>query len=226
MTDDNPRGEDPAAVRREIMAAVPEATEIGDRAQAIEAAVAMLKDGDLLVVAGKGHEAGQDRRRPGAAVRRPRRGTRRRRPLGGAAVMNRPTLWTADQASQATGGQNVSEWSASGVSIDSRTLEPGDLFIALEGPSFDGHNFITAALDAGAAAAMVHRKPDGLSESAPLLVVKDTLEALKALGMNARTRSPARFIGVTGSVGKTGTKEALRHCLAGPRHRPSPAPAA
>ncbi len=128
--------------------------------------------------------------------------------------MSRPILWTSNQAAQATGGRNSTEWSATGVSIDSRTLEPGDLFIALEGPSFDGHDFITAALDVGAAAVMAHRQPEGLPETAPLLVVSDTLEALRALGMDARARSPARFIGVTGSVGKTGTKEALRHCLA------------
>ena len=59
VTDDNPRSENPAAIRREIMAAVPEATEIGDRSRAIEAAVGMLDDGDLLIVAGKGHEPGQ-----------------------------------------------------------------------------------------------------------------------------------------------------------------------
>jgi UDP-N-acetylmuramoyl-tripeptide--D-alanyl-D-alanine ligase len=128
--------------------------------------------------------------------------------------MNRPTLWTADQAAEATGGRNTTDWAASGVSIDSRSLEPGDLFIALEGPTFDGHSFIADALKAGAAAAVAHRRPEGLSEAAPLLMVEDTLAALTALGAAARARSEARFIGVTGSVGKTGVKEALRHCLA------------
>jgi UDP-N-acetylmuramoyl-tripeptide--D-alanyl-D-alanine ligase len=128
--------------------------------------------------------------------------------------MNRANLWTAGQAAKATGGRNTAEWAATGVSIDSRSLEPGDLFVALEGPSFDGHGFIAAALDAGAAAAVAQRRPEGLPETAPLLLVEDTLAALTALGAAARARSEARFIGVTGSVGKTGVKEALRHCLA------------
>ncbi|MBT3884983.1 MAG: UDP-N-acetylmuramoylalanyl-D-glutamyl-2, 6-diaminopimelate--D-alanyl-D-alanine ligase, partial [Rhodospirillaceae bacterium] len=60
-------------------------------------------------------------------------------------------LWTSDAAAEATGGTNSGDWSASGVSIDSRTLAPGDLFIALKGPNFDGHDFLNAAYAAGAA---------------------------------------------------------------------------
>ncbi|MDH3472749.1 MAG: UDP-N-acetylmuramoylalanyl-D-glutamyl-2,6-diaminopimelate--D-alanyl-D-alanine ligase [Rhodospirillales bacterium] len=122
-------------------------------------------------------------------------------------------LWSADEAAQATGGESTADWAATGVSIDSRSLQPGDLFIALEGPSFDGHNFIGAAFEAGAAAVMAHRRPTGPTHAGPLLLVEDTLAALKALGVAGRARSQARFIGVTGSVGKTGTKEALKHCL-------------
>jgi UDP-N-acetylmuramoyl-tripeptide--D-alanyl-D-alanine ligase len=122
-------------------------------------------------------------------------------------------LWTADEAAQATGGENTADWAATGVSIDSRSLQPGDFFIALEGPSFDGHKFIGAAFAAGAAAVMAHRRPEGPTHAGPLLLVEDTLAALKALGVAGRARSQARFIGVTGSVGKTGAKEALKHCL-------------
>ena len=122
-------------------------------------------------------------------------------------------LWTSTEAARATGGENNREWAARGVSIDSRSVQPGDLFIALQGPSFDGHDFVAAALEAGAAAAMVHRKPARLPKGAALIAVGDTMEALQALGASARRRSEARFIGVTGSVGKTGVKEALRHCL-------------
>ncbi len=128
--------------------------------------------------------------------------------------MTPAALWTADQAAEATGGRNSADWTAAGVSIDSRSLEPGDLFVALKGPSFDGHDFLAAAFDAGAAAAVAQRRPEGLSEDAPLLLVEDTLAALNGLGIAARARSKASFIGVTGSVGKTGVKEALRHCLA------------
>jgi len=123
-------------------------------------------------------------------------------------------LWTAAEASTATGGSNAVDWTATGVSIDTRTLQAGDLFVALRGPDHDGHNFVRAALERGAAAAMIDRPIAGLPSTAPLLRVADTLAALSALGAAARSRSPARIIAVTGSVGKTGTKEALRLALA------------
>ena len=128
--------------------------------------------------------------------------------------MTRTPLWTAKTAEQATGGRVNATWEAAGVSIDSRTLEPGDLFVALEGPNFDGHAFIADALNAGAAAAVASRLPDGLPEDAPLLMVADTARAVEDLGRTARRASGAAVIGVTGSVGKTGIKDALATCLA------------
>ncbi len=127
-------------------------------------------------------------------------------------------LWTASEAAAATGGTNTRDWTAGGVSIDSRSLKPGDLFVALAGPNFDGHDFIAAAFAAGAAAAIASRHPAALPAEAPLLVVDDTMAALDALGRAARARSAARFAAITGSVGKTGTKDALRLVLsaAGP----------
>jgi UDP-N-acetylmuramoyl-tripeptide--D-alanyl-D-alanine ligase len=123
-------------------------------------------------------------------------------------------LWTASEAVRATGGHCGCDWQATGVSIDSRTVRPGDLFVALAGPRFDGHDFVAAALDRGAAAAMVARRPPRLSFDAPLLLVEDTFKGLRDLGRAGRARSRARVIGVTGSVGKTGVKEALRLVLA------------
>ena len=123
-------------------------------------------------------------------------------------------LWTAAEAAAATGGTSIADWTATGVSIDTRSLAPGDLFVALHGPRHDGHDFVATALERHAAAAMVHREVAGLSPSAPLLRVADTLTGLAALAAAARQRSQARIVGVTGSVGKTGTKEALRLALA------------
>ena len=128
--------------------------------------------------------------------------------------MTRTPLWTSDDAEAATGGSATRAWSAGGVSIDSRSAEPGDLFVAIEGPEKDGHDFVGAALSAGAAAAAVHRRPDDTPADAPLIHVRDSLAALTALGRYARARSAARIVAVTGSAGKTGTKEALRHALA------------
>ncbi len=129
--------------------------------------------------------------------------------------MNAPALWTSEQAVAATGGRNSRPWQARGVSIDSRSLDADDLFIALAGPNFDGHEFVAQGFGRGAAAALVSQQLDGLDHDAPLLLVGDTMVALAALGAAARRRSRARIVAVTGSVGKTGTKEALRLALAG-----------
>jgi len=128
--------------------------------------------------------------------------------------MKQSALWTRDDMMQATGGLVQGAWSeTNGISIDTRTLQPGDFFVALQGPNFDGHDFVADALSKGAAAAMVHHRTDKLPSEAPLLIVDDTLGALWRLGAAARQRSSAHFLAVTGSVGKTGTKEALKACL-------------
>lgn len=122
------------------------------------------------------------------------------------------TLWTAKEAAAATGGQSTCDWEAEGVSIDTRTLQPGDLFVALKAAR-DGHEFVAQALDKGAAAALVTHRPEGVPETAPLLIVKDVLTGLEDLGRAARARTDARVVAVTGSVGKTSTKEMLARIL-------------
>ncbi len=121
-------------------------------------------------------------------------------------------LWTREAAVAATGGASARPWVATGVSIDTRSLAPGDLFVAL-GAARDGHDFVAEALGKGAAAALVARVPDGVAADAPLLVVPDVLAALRALGAAARARFAGRLVAVTGSVGKTGSKEMLRTAL-------------
>lgn len=122
------------------------------------------------------------------------------------------TLWNELSAADATGGTGAATWQAMRVVIDSRSVKPGDLFVAIKGDTFDGHDFVKAALDKGAVAAIVSRVPEGL-EKAPLLKVADCLRALEDLGREARTRSRAKIVGVTGSVGKTSTKEMLKLAL-------------
>ncbi|MGE3643404.1 MAG: UDP-N-acetylmuramoylalanyl-D-glutamyl-2,6-diaminopimelate--D-alanyl-D-alanine ligase [Beijerinckiaceae bacterium] len=101
-----------------------------------------------------------------------------------------------------------------GVSIDTRTLEPGDLFFAIVGDSNDGHDYVAKAFEAGAAAAVIDEAhADALRGLPALYVVRDTLKAMESLGRAARARSGARIIAVTGSAGKTSTKEALRAVL-------------
>ncbi len=122
------------------------------------------------------------------------------------------TLWTAAEAVAATGGTAQGDWRADGVSIDTRSLQPGDLFVALKAAR-DGHEFVAQALANGAAAALVSRIPEGVAADAPLLIVEDVQAGLEALGMAARARSKARVVAVTGSVGKTSTKEMLARML-------------
>lgn len=123
-------------------------------------------------------------------------------------------LWTASDAIAATAGEARGDWrGVTGISIDTRSIAPGDLFVALAGENRDGHAFVADALAAGAGSAMVSQMPGDVAPDAPLLVVQDTLAALGALGTAARARCPARIIAVTGSVGKTSTKEMLRTML-------------
>ncbi len=125
------------------------------------------------------------------------------------------SLWTVAAMAQAMDAtaQGALPQSVSGLSIDTRTLEKGEAFFALKDVR-DGHDFVEAALKAGAGVAVVAADKRAMfAKDTPLLVVADVLEALTALARAARARSAAKFIGVTGSVGKTGTKEALRIAL-------------
>jgi UDP-N-acetylmuramoyl-tripeptide--D-alanyl-D-alanine ligase len=128
--------------------------------------------------------------------------------------MNELPLWISDEAERATGGTSSRPWRATGVSLDSRSLAPGDLFIALKGPCYDGHDFAVGALIAGAAAVVTNRPIRNLPETAAVLHVEEPRAALPALARAARERSNATILAVTGSVGKTGVKEALKFVLA------------
>lgn len=118
-------------------------------------------------------------------------------------------IWNAHAAAGAAGGKPVGEWNATGVSIDTRTLKPGDLFIAIQGVAMDGHAFAARALEKGAAAVVVIDTSDAVPAGAPAVRVVDTMAALEGLARAARDRSRAQIVAVTGSVGKTGTKDTL-----------------
>ncbi|WP_428642655.1 UDP-N-acetylmuramoylalanyl-D-glutamyl-2,6-diaminopimelate--D-alanyl-D-alanine ligase [Roseibium sp.] len=125
-------------------------------------------------------------------------------------------LWTLEAFVEAAGGSSKGDAGAeiSGISIDSRTLEPGDAFVAIKGDRLDGHDYVEAALEAGASVALVAEdRLSDLPEDGRYVVVADPLEALCKIGIAARERTDARIVAVTGSVGKTGTKEALRLTL-------------
>lgn len=124
-------------------------------------------------------------------------------------------VWQAEEVLRAVRGQYLHEqsWSAFGVAIDSRSVQKDDIFIALKGPSHDAHNFVGQAFAAGAAAAIVQQTPSQVPSDAPLIFVDDTFTALQDLGRVGRRRAKAKILAVTGSVGKTSSKEQLRLML-------------
>jgi UDP-N-acetylmuramoyl-tripeptide--D-alanyl-D-alanine ligase len=127
-------------------------------------------------------------------------------------------LWTLDELVAATGGKVIGNPADTftGVSIDTRTIGEGEIFVAIKGDRVDGHDFAVAALNAGAGIAIVSRVTGEMQKAGALLGVPDTpLVAMEAMGRAARARSRAKIVAVTGSVGKTSTKEMLLQALSG-----------
>jgi UDP-N-acetylmuramoyl-tripeptide--D-alanyl-D-alanine ligase len=133
-------------------------------------------------------------------------------------------LWSLDALVEATGGvvRGTPAHAFGGVSIDSRTIAKSDIFVAIKGDKMDGHDFVPGAIEKGAGIAIVSRiNPDWPNELPLLLVHDDPLNALERIGIAARARSHARIIAVTGSVGKTSTKEMLRVALSASAETPA-----
>src|SRR5262245_10436992 len=132
-------------------------------------------------------------------------------------------LWTSADMSRAMAATSSGQLpeGITGLSIDTRTLKPGEAYFAIKGDVHDGHAFVGAALKAGAGLAVVAREKRGeFPADAPLLIVEDVLDGLRELARASRARTKAKVIAVTGSVGKTTTKEALLLALSadGPTH--------
>ena len=122
-------------------------------------------------------------------------------------------LWLAEDAQAATNGKlfNGDDWAATGISIDSRTIKKGDIFIAIKGENFDGHDYVNKAFEQGAIAAIVEQ--NAIDTKKPILVVKDAQIAIESLAAFARKRFKGKVIAVTGSVGKTSIKDGLNKIL-------------
>ncbi|MCQ2913631.1 MAG: UDP-N-acetylmuramoyl-L-alanyl-D-glutamate--2,6-diaminopimelate ligase [Alphaproteobacteria bacterium] len=206
VTDDNPRSEAPYTIRDAILPACPKGINIGNRKTAIETAVANLEAGDILVVCGKGHEIGQ-------MIKGVNHPFDDRVECKEAIIKADLPLWTAKEIAKATNAQNIPEdFEITGISIDSRTIKPGDLYIALVGQNTDGHKYCKSALEKGAAGVLVCQKTSDIPDNKTILV-SDTSKALIDIAKASRKRSNAKIIGITGSSGKTSTKEMLKIAL-------------
>ena len=205
ITDDNPRFEEPSLIREMIFKACPKAKVIANRKEAIYQAIGSLKENDILVLCGKGHETGQlvngvcypfsDKKEALAAIN----------------TLNQ-LIWDKHSLEEALGVFVDESIRVSGVSIDTRTLKPGDLFFALKGEKVDGHKFVKTAVEKGAGACLVEKEVQGVQKNRQI-IVPNVMEALEKLALYRRKKSSALFIGVTGSSGKTTTKEMLKTCL-------------
>lgn len=120
-------------------------------------------------------------------------------------------LWNSRELAGATGGIATGAWEVCGVSIDNRTMAPGELFVAIAGEHHDGHDHAEVALRKGAGGLLLSHPVAGLAAAAPIVMVADSMKALESLAHASRKRSSAKIIGVTGSVGKTTAKEMLHH---------------
>ena len=206
ITDDNPRNEDPVPIRAAIKDTCPKGEECNNRRQAIRTAIQNLQTGDVLVLAGKGHESGQMIQ----GVNYPFNDKIEAQLI--LKEMTESPLWTGTELQMALNTSVDKNAVAFGVTFDSRSVHVGDIFVALKTEKNDGHQYVKKALENGATLCIVdHELPDVFKENQ--IIVPDTLKALEALARFARMRTAAQVVGITGSCGKTSTKEMLSSCL-------------
>lgn len=210
ITDDNPRFEEAMTIRNMIKESCPKGIVVDKRSTAIKTAIQGLQKGDILVLCGKGHETGQiigdttymfnDKTLAQCVIN----------------TLSKDPLWQGCELNEALSALKQPVDSAlviTGLSIDTRTIKPGDLFIALKGEKTDGHLYATCAIQKGASAVLTDHILEGIFKEQQI-VVSDTMVALEELARYARQRTKAVFVGITGSSGKTTTKEMLKTCFA------------
>lgn len=229
ITDDNPRNENAQGIRDAIIAGIADKNHnicvIPDRREAIIKALTMSQKGDIVLVAGKGHENGQiicDKillfkdaeviRQEIETLKHPKKTKIHHKNNHENAMTDKKLLWTQAGIAATTGGSVLRPFNVTGIAIDSRDVKPGDLFIALKARR-DGHYFIKNAAQYGAVAALVAWKPRNLPRGFPVVYVKNTLAALESLAFGARNRMRGAVIAITGTAGKTSVKEILAKIL-------------
>ena len=210
VTDDNPRNENPQKIRQAIIASCKKsAVDIGSRKKAIEAAITELREGEILLVAGKGHEKIQDY---GKKVfnfsdkKVIKEIIKKRKFLFG------KSNWSQQLAKKTFKNKNLKKINYNGVSINTKTLKKNNLFFAIRGKNTDGHKFVREALKKGAIKSVVSKSMRKVPKK-KLIKVKNTFSSLNQLAKVTREDSCARIIGITGSVGKTTLKDLVGFAL-------------
>ena len=206
ITDDNPRDEEPTIIRQEIKQACPKGIEVDSRQHAIQTAIQNLSAGDILVLAGKGHESGQTIQ----GVEYPFNDKITVQQIIKSFTPN--PLWTGKELQLALNTKVPEELKAYGITFNSKETKVGDIFIALTTGQTDGHKYVQDALNKGAIACIVDHEISNIFAHQQI-IVPDTLQALHALARFARMRTQAQVVGITGSCGKTSTKEMLFSAL-------------
>ena len=228
VTSDNPRTEEPRSIIDQILVAVPKPFFVDvDRRVAIRAAVCEAVPGDVVVIAGKGHEDYQivgttkhhfdDREEAKAAIFDRFRRTHVALADDCGGVLHGETTEKTSRPSMPSVKGTAGGY-CTRVVIDSRIAAKGDLYVAVRGDAHDGHTFCDAAIAAGATAVLIDKA--GTISGGATIVVDDTRLAIGAIAAAHRARWSGKLVGVTGSAGKTTTKELIRSALSavGPTH--------
>ena len=210
VTDDNPRNENPKKIRKAIISSCKKlAVDIGSRRKAIEAAIKELREGELLLVAGKGHEETQDY---GKKIINFSDKNVIKEIVGKRKFYFAKSNWSQNLAEKTFKNKNLRKINYNGVSINTRTIKKNNLFFAVRGKNTDGHKFIKEAFKKGAVKSVVSKNVSQVSNKR-LIKVKNTLSSLNRLAKVTRENSCARIVGITGSVGKTTLKDLVNFAL-------------
>ena len=210
VTDDNPRNENPKKIRKAIISSCKKlAVDIGSRRKAIEAAIKELREGELLLVAGKGHEETQDY---GKKIINFSDKNVIKEIVGKRKFYFAKSNWSQNLAEKTFKNKNLRKINYNGVSINTRTIKKNNLFFAVRGKNTDGHKFIKEAFKKGAIKSIVSKNVRQVSNK-KLIKVKNTLSSLNRLAKITRENSCARIVAITGSVGKTTLKNLVNFAL-------------
>ena len=210
VTDDNPRNENPTKIRNTIIKNCKKlAVDIGDRRKAIETAIKELRPNEILLVAGKGHEKTQDY---GNKIINFSDKKVIKEILKKGNYYSKENCWAQEIAKKTFYNNKLKKLDYNGVSINTKTVRKNNLFFAIKGRNTDGHKFVKEAIIKGAARAVVSKKLK-IIPSNKFIKVKNTFSSLNSLANITRDASPARIIGITGSVGKTTLKNLTSFAL-------------